>query len=74
MQAVFMSISSIVIQYSINAFAAAAAGMVVFAKVEGFLYYPAFSYGMALTGFIGQNYGAGKMDRVKQGMKKVCFI
>lgn len=71
MQAVFMSISSIVIQYSINAFgAAAAAGMVVFAKVEGFLYYPAFSYGMALTGFIGQNYGAGKMDRVKQGMKK----
>lgn len=71
MQAVFMSISSIVIQYSINAFGAdAAAGMVVFAKVEGFLYYPAFAYGMALTGFIGQNYGAGRMDRVEEGMKK----
>ena len=71
MQAVFMSISSIVIQYSINAFGAdAAAGMVVFARVEGFLYYPAFSYGMALTGFIGQNYGAGRMDRVREGMKK----
>lgn len=71
MQAVFMSISSIVIQYSINAFGAdAAAGMVVFARVEGFLYYPAFAYGMALTGFIGQNYGAGRMDRVEEGMKK----
>lgn len=71
MQAVFMSISSMVIQYSINAFGAdAAAGMVVFAKVEGFLYYPAFSYGIALTGFIGQNYGAGRMDRVKEGTKR----
>ena len=71
MQAVFMSISSLLIQYSINSFGAdAAAGMVVFARVEGFLYYPAFSYGMALTGFIGQNYGARKMDRVQEGMKK----
>ena len=71
MQAVFMSISSLLIQYSINSFGAdAAAGMVVFARVEGFLYYPAFSYGMALTGFIGQNYGAGKMNRVEEGMKK----
>lgn len=71
MQAVFMSISSLLIQYSINSFGAdAAAGMVVFARVEGFLYYPAFSYGMALTGFIGQNYGAGRMDRVEEGMKK----
>ena len=71
MQAVFMSISSLLIQYSINSFGAdAAAGMVVFARVEGFLYYPAFSYGMALTGFIGQNYGARKIDRVEEGMKK----
>ena len=70
MQAIFMSISSLVIQLSINAFGAqAAAGMVVFARVEGFLYYPAFCYGMALTGFIGQNYGAGKMDRVEDAMK-----
>lgn len=66
-----MSISSLLIQYSINSFGAdAAAGMVVFSRVEGFLYYPAFSYGMALTGFIGQNYGAHRMDRVKEGMKE----
>ncbi|MFR3320818.1 MAG: MATE family efflux transporter [Lachnospiraceae bacterium] len=25
---------------------------------------------MALTGFIGQNYGAHRMDRVKEGMKE----
>lgn len=70
MQAVFMSISSLVIQVSINQFGPdAVGGMTVYARVEGFLYYPAFSYGMALTGFIGQNFGAGRMDRVRQAMR-----
>ena len=79
MQAIFMSISSLVIQLSINAFGAqAAAGMVVFARVEGFLYYPAFCYGMALTGFISQNYGAGRMERIREAMaisvKTACIF
>lgn len=70
MQALFMSISSLVIQLSINAFgAAAAAGMVLFAKLEGFIYYPTFAYGIALTGFIGQNYGARQLDRVRDAVR-----
>lgn len=69
LQAVFMSISSLIIQVSINQFGPdAVGGMTVYAKVEGFLYYPAFSYGMALTGFVGQNLGAGRMDRVRRAM------
>lgn len=69
LQAIFMSISSLIIQLSINAFGAdAVAGMTVYAKVEGFLYYPAFSFGMALTGFIGQNLGAKRMDRIRSAM------
>ena len=27
------------------------------------------SFGMALTTFVGQNYGAGKYDRVRKGIK-----
>lgn len=70
MQAVFMSISSLVIQVYINQFGAdAMAGMTVYARVEGFLYYPSFSYGMALTGFIGQNLGAGCIERIRQAMR-----
>ncbi len=42
--------------------------MTIYAKVEGFLYYPAFSYGMALTGFIGQNLGAGQTERIRRAM------
>ena len=73
LQAAFMSLSSLLIQVSINAFGSAAmAGMVVFAKIEGFLYYPAFAYGMALTGFIGQNLGAGQLDRVEEAMRISC--
>lgn len=69
LQAVFMSISSLIIQVSINQFGPdAVGGMTVYARVEGFLYYPAFSYGMALTGFVGQNMGAGRMDRVRRAM------
>lgn len=70
MQAIFMSISSLLIQTYINSFGyGAMAGMTVFARVEGFLYTPLFTFGLALTSFIGQNVGAGQMDRVKTGMK-----
>lgn len=70
MQAVFMSASSLLLQISINSFGAAAiSGMTVFAKLEGFLYYPTFAYGIALTGFVGQNYGAKCMDRVKEAVR-----
>ncbi|MBR5163002.1 MAG: MATE family efflux transporter, partial [Schwartzia sp.] len=70
MQAAFMSLSSLLIQISIDSFGPAAmAGMMVYAKLEGFMYYPAFAYGMALTGFIGQNLGAGRLDRVEEAMR-----
>ena len=70
LQAVFMSISSLVIQTSINSFGTSAmAGMTVFSKVEGFLYFPLFSLGIAVTSFMGQNAGAGQLERVRKGMK-----
>ena len=69
LQAIFMSISSLIIQSSINSFGAEAmAGMTIFAKVEGFLYFPLFSRGLAVTGFVGQNFGAKEYERVKEGI------
>ncbi len=75
MQALFMSISSLLIQVSINNFGPdAMAGMTVYAKIEGFLYFPAFAYGIALTGFVGQNVGAGKPDRVRKATRLSALI
>ena len=78
MQALFMSISSLLIQTCINAFGPnAMAGMTLYAKLEGCLYLPAFAYGIALTGFVGQNVGAGRIDRVKSAVKlsiRLCWM
>ena len=70
LQALFMSLSSILIQVFINGFGAdAIAGMVVYAKLEGFLYLPSFSFGIALTGFVGQNCGAHCFDRIRSSVR-----
>ncbi|MBR5336457.1 MAG: MATE family efflux transporter [Lachnospiraceae bacterium] len=70
LQALFMSISSLLLQTCINSFGpAAVAGMTCYAKLEGLVYFPAFSYGIALTGFVGQNYGAGRMDRIQEAVR-----
>ena len=70
LQAVFMSLSSLVIQTYINSFGyAAMAGMTVYARIEGFLYYPLFAFGIALTSFIGQNVGAHDLARVRTGLR-----
>ena len=70
MQAFFMSLSSILIQTGINHFGPhAIAGMLLYSKVEGVLYLPTFAYGIALTGFVGQNYGAGRLDRIEEAVR-----
>ena len=48
--------------------------MTLYAKLEGCLYLPAFAYGIALTGFVGQNYGAGRTDRIVEAVKRsICM-
>ena len=78
MQALFMSISSLLIQTCIDAFGPdAMAGITLYAKLEGCLYLPAFAYGIALTGFVGQNYGAGRADRIIEAVKRsilLCWV
>ncbi len=77
MQALFMSASSLIIQTFIDRFGPdAIAGMTLYAKLEGCLYLPAFAYGIALTGFVGQNVGAGRLDRVSASVKlsiRLCW-
>ena len=77
MQALFMSISSLLIQTCIDSFGAdAMAGMTLYAKVEGCLYLPSFAYGIALTGFVGQNWGAGRPDRIRDAVRlsiRLCW-
>lgn len=68
-QNMVISISNILVQSSVNSFGAnAMAGFGAYMKVDGFNVLPVTSFGMAATTFVGQNYGAGKLERVKRGM------
>ena len=44
-------------------------------QIESVSWNTADGFGTALNAFIGQNYGAGKMDRVKKGYKaSLCSV
>ena len=46
-------------------------------KIDMFAFFPAQSFGMALTTYVGQNIGAGKMHRVREGLRAtigMCIV
>ena len=69
-QAIFSS-AMIVVQSLTNQFGPQfIAANVVIMRVDGFAMMPNFSFGTALTTYAGQNVGAKRLDRVKQGAKQ----
>ena len=68
-QNMVISLSNVLVQTGVNGFGTnAVAGFSAYLKVDGFNILPVMSFSMAATTFTGQNYGAGKMERVKRGM------
>ena len=68
-QNMVISLSNILVQASVNGYGAAAmAGFAAYMKVDGFNILPIMSFSMAATTFVGQNFGAGKLDRVKKSL------
>lgn len=69
-QNIVIALSNVIIQSGINSFGAVVmAGFTSYVKIDGFNFLPLMSFSMAATTFTGQNIGAGKIDRVKKGMK-----
>lgn len=64
------ALANVIVQSNINAFGAIAmAGSGAYSKLEGFAFLPVTCFSMALTTFISQNLGAGKLDRARQGTR-----
>lgn len=64
-----ISFSNVLVQASVNSYGAAAmAGFAAYMKIDGFNILPVSSISMAATTFVGQNYGAGRLDRVKRSV------
>lgn len=68
LQSAVFSVSNIVVQSAINSLGTVvmAASSAAF-NIEVFAYDVFSSFGQACTTFVGQNYGAGRLDRVKKG-------
>ncbi len=74
-QLVIVSIGLTFIQRAVNSFGKAmTASFTVGQRIELFLNLPFHAFQTTLATYAGQNIGAGKMDRVKQGMKQALAM
>lgn len=74
-QSVIVSLSNVLVQYHINMMGTAVvAGFGVFNKFDGVVMLPGNALAMAAMTFVGQNYGAKKYERIKEGIKSMCVL
>lgn len=67
------TISNMVLQSCINSFGTVTvAAWTAFGKVDGFYWMISGAFGVSITTFVSQNFGAQKYDRVKKGVR-VCL-
>lgn len=65
-----IGLANVILQSNVNSFGEdAMAGYGSYVKLEGFAFLPITCFSMAMTTFIGQNLGAGKHERAKQGAR-----
>lgn len=74
LQQSIISFSNLLVQSQINSFGSfAMAGCGAYNKIDAFAGLPIQSFNLSITTFVGQNMGAKKYDRVKQGIK-TCML
>ncbi len=70
-----MNFGILMIQGLVNSFGPTVmAAFAAAVKIDSFAYMPAQEFGNAFSLFISQNHGAGRGDRVKQGMKSALRV
>ncbi|MBO6157734.1 MAG: MATE family efflux transporter [Firmicutes bacterium] len=70
MESVLYSISNVLMQTAINGFSTAAiAAWSTIGKIDAVMWMVMQAFGISISTFVGQNFGARQYDRVKQGVK-----
>ena len=70
-----IAVGGMIVQAVVNGFGVAfIAGFTATNKLYGLLEIAATSYGYAVTTYVGQNYGAMRLDRVKAGMRSATGL
>lgn len=69
------AIGVMVLQSALNSFGSTIiAAYTASSKVEQLVTQPAITFGVTMATYSGQNLGAGKIDRIKEGVKKCTII
>lgn len=75
LQMAVTSFSNVFVQSYINHFGSSCmAGWTTYGKLDKFCLLPIQSIGLSVTTFVGQNLGAGKMERAKKGTSTALLI
>jgi len=75
LEATMYTIANLIIQIFVNGLGTdTVAAWGTFAKIDAIYWMVVNSFGIAITTFVGQNYGAGKMDRVHKGVRTCMGI
>ena len=75
LQSIMFSVTNIISQVNMNKFGTDyVTGWTVYTKIGIFFFTLITSYGIALMTFVGQNYGAHKIDRIHKGVKQSLII
>lgn len=72
-QSTMYSVSNLIIQSSVNSFGTdTIAAWTAYGKVDGIFWMIMGAYGVSITTFAGQNFGAGKYDRIRKSVR-ICL-
>ena len=75
LQNAIISVGGMIVQTVVNGFGVAfIAGFTATNKLYGVLEIAATSYGYAMTTYAGQNLGAGKLSRIRRGLRAASWV
>ena len=75
LSSVMYSVSNVMIQAYINGFGTdVSAAWSAWGRLDGFFWMVLNAFGISVTTFVGQNFGAEKYDRVKKGVRECLLI
>lgn len=73
LQQSIMNFGILMIQGLVNSFGTVImAAFAAAVKIDSFAYMPVQDFGNAFSTFVAQNFGAGKSDRIRRGMRSAC--
>ena len=74
-QNIIIGVGGLVVQYVINGYGFLfVAGFTATNKLYGLLEMAAISYGYAIVTYVGQNLGAGRIDRIRKGVRSSMLL